>query len=271
MGMHLKGGCWLDDVTVATKMMRAWILRLADESQQRQIDEYLRHLRDSPSEGIGMVLAMSAHMRNRYLVDRGVDFLRPKNVTATDPRLVVTLVDVAKDFQRKGTIGLCNAAALMIWCHTLRATLNPRLTPKVLEMWRELARGFPYIEDGLVDIHQMTGEFVDLRDAGRFPSEFVPEFRSTQGDSNNTKLSIELEGLAVSQVRSRGWGLMAICAGCGNEKRWSNSSLDSIATDRNRVMFVEMLASRLRCSVCESRDVRVAPAFEMDHDLVCPR
>lgn len=154
-------------------ILRRW----AERSQERQIDDYLLKLRGMDGSEIGGVVALAAHMRNRFLNEKGLDFLMPHVVTAADPSLVMTLSRTAKDFQKMGQMGLINAAALILWVHTLRATKNPNIRMKGREMWGELARGFPHIEEGARLFEMMTGETLDLRDAGTYPDGFTPKPR----------------------------------------------------------------------------------------------
>ena len=149
--------------------------RTFDRSQQREIDEYLLILRGMDENEIGGVVALAAHMRNRYLEGKGLDFLEPYTATLADDSIVVNLVNVAKGFQKQGQIGLINAAAAMAWIHTLRASINPNLRVKAREMWGELSRGFSHIEEGAEMFKILTGEVLDLRDAGTYPGGFTPE------------------------------------------------------------------------------------------------
>lgn len=149
--------------------------RMADKSQQRDIDDYLLKLRGMDGSEIGGVIVLAAHMRNRFLDGTGLDFLTPHAVTAADPSVVIELVKTAKDFQKKGHRGLINAAALFVWIHTLRATINPNLRVKAREMWGELARGFPHIEEGTRLIEELMGETLELSKAGTYPDGFIPQ------------------------------------------------------------------------------------------------
>ncbi|MGF1629178.1 MAG: hypothetical protein ACFCUT_06875 [Kiloniellaceae bacterium] len=148
---------------------------LAKKAQQREIDDYLLKLRGMDGDEIGGVVALAAHMRNRYLGESGRDFLQPHATTAADPTLVISLVTAAKDLQKMGPTGLVHAAALMLWIHTLRGAMNADLRPRVRDMWAEAARGFPHIGGGAAVIEAMTGQALDLDAAGRFPEGFTPQ------------------------------------------------------------------------------------------------
>ncbi len=152
--------------------MLRWIF---SKLQQREINSYLQKLRGMDGDEIGGVVALAAHMRNRFLDDEGIDFLYPYSATIADPFCIVKLSKVAKYFQKGGLVGHINAAAVILWVHTLRATMNPDLRMKAREMWGELSRGFPYIEYGAGLLEEMTGETLDLRGAGTFPDGFAPQ------------------------------------------------------------------------------------------------
>ena len=147
---------------------------LFSKLQQRELNNYLQKLRGMDGDEIGGVVALAAHMRNRFLEDKGIDFLDPFSATIADPFCVATLSRTAKYFQKKGIVGQINAAAVILWVHTLRATMNPDLRMKVREMWGELSRGFPYLEYGARLLEKMTGDTLDLRDAGTYPDGFTP-------------------------------------------------------------------------------------------------
>ena len=124
---------------------------------------------------IGGVAALAAHMRNRFFDETGIDFLYPYSATASDPHCIVKMSQLAKFSQKGGLVGQINAAAVIVWVHTLRATMNPDLRKQTREMWGELSRGFPYIEYGAGLLEEMTGETLDLRGAGTIPDGFSPQ------------------------------------------------------------------------------------------------
>ena len=159
-------------------MLFRWVdslsLRWAEKVQQREMDDYLLKLRGIDGSELGSVAAVAAHMRNKMLCERGVDFLMPHAATAADPSLIFKLVGAIKEFQKRGKIGLINAAATMLWVHTIRAVNNPNLRSTAREMWGEIGRGFPYLEEGAELIEAMTRTTLDMREAGRYPDGFSP-------------------------------------------------------------------------------------------------
>ncbi len=154
------------------RRMLRWIF---SKLQQRQIDSYLLKLRAMDADEIGNVVALAAHMRNKFLDETGIDLLDPYAATAVDPDCVIKLSKTADYFQKKGMIGRINAAGIMVWIHTLRATINPDIRMTVRAMWGELSRGFPYVQDGARFFKDITGDTLDLSDAGRYPDGLTPQ------------------------------------------------------------------------------------------------
>ena len=152
--------------------MLRWIF---SKLQQRQIDSYLLKLRAMDADEIGYVVALAAHMRNKFLDETGIDLLDPYAATAADPDCVIKLSKTADYFQKKGMIGRINAAGIMVWIHTLRATINPDIRMTVRAMWGELSRGFPYVQDGARLLKNMTGDTLVLSGAGRYPDGLTPQ------------------------------------------------------------------------------------------------
>lgn len=141
----------------------------------REVNGYISKLRGMDGDEIGGVVALSTHMRNQFLNETDLDLFFPFETAIADPFLVSRLSRYAKKIQKKGLIGLINSAGILVWIHTLRATMNPDLRMKAREMWGELSRGFPYVEEGARLLEEMTGETLDLRGAGTYPDGFTPQ------------------------------------------------------------------------------------------------
>ena len=63
----------------------------------------------------------------------------------------------------------------MVWVHTLRALDRPELRSLGRSMWRELARGFPYVEEVAGDAYGIFGMHFETRGFGKFPTGLTPE------------------------------------------------------------------------------------------------
>ena len=55
-------------------------------------------------------------------------------------------------------MGLPSDAAAMVWSYTLRCLNVPELRPLGLDMWNELKRGFPHVEEALKNGEAEKGE-----------------------------------------------------------------------------------------------------------------
>lgn len=67
---------------------------------------------------------------------------------------------------------LTDAGGAMVWLHTLRALKFPELRSLGRKMWRELARGFPHVEEAFEQMQMLTGKPVP--EEARASCEFVP-------------------------------------------------------------------------------------------------
>ena len=75
----------------------------------------------------------------------GLDFLYPADVLVADHMICWRLAREVQDLQAKKEF--TSAAAIIIWLHSLRTMSDLKLRPLGRELWRELARGFPYVLD----------------------------------------------------------------------------------------------------------------------------
>jgi hypothetical protein len=230
------------------------------QERERQLEDYLRLLREMPEEDRSLVLVFAASMRKVALTRIGVDVLRPSAAILALPGISEMLATEAVRSQKQGPVGLGLAGALMVWVHTLRAVRHPSLKPKACEMWRELSKGFPHIETQLQSIIQLTGEVPDGNIAGRFPEGFVPEMTGRDIGGVKWRVSPELRDLYMWQVTRRGWGLGVTCDDCGEERLWDCAVLDE-RFSRVGIMLLESFAEKARCERCESENMTISPKF----------
>ena len=65
-----------------------------------------------------------------------------------------------------------DAAAVMIWTHSVRGLVTPEMVPLVKKMWVELSKGFVYVNDGITQFEELKGESLSVTDSSQF--NFVP-------------------------------------------------------------------------------------------------
>lgn len=68
----------------------------------------------------------------------------------------ITLVSAIKQFQ--GMNQPSDALGVMIWLHSVRALNVPELRIIGREMWEELSRGFPYVDDALEHVRALISK-----------------------------------------------------------------------------------------------------------------
>ena len=71
----------------------------------------------------------------------------------------------------------------MVWLHTMRAAARLELRPLGRDMWRELARGFPYVEESVEEWSMLTDDTLDMSRATEFPKGYPARTRVTLTDT----------------------------------------------------------------------------------------
>ena len=152
------------------RRFRNWGMRLAE----RDLRDFLGRLRSMDASEIGFVVACATDVR-KELQAAGHDVLDPINCGALHPEIFTELGGTIRTFQKRGQ--LQDAAALMVWAHTLRAGSvgGPRIRALGREMWKELARGFPYVEMAATNYQAISGVILDIDGADQFPIGLTPE------------------------------------------------------------------------------------------------
>ncbi len=62
-----------------------------------------------------------------------------------------------------------------MWVHTFRAAARLELRGLGREMWKELERGFSYIDESVSEFAVLTGDILNTEDANSFPIGLAPE------------------------------------------------------------------------------------------------
>ena len=141
--------------------------------QAKEIGGYLDILRGMDGGEIGMVVATATHMRHNLATLKGYDLLDPILLMGTTPQAVLELSKLTTEFQKTGERS--DAAAMMVWVHTLRAVARTELRTKGREMWGHLKRGFPHVPESAEFIETVTGKTLRLDGFDQFPAGLTPE------------------------------------------------------------------------------------------------
>lgn len=128
---------------------------------------------------LGPVLVMASSMRCSLVASSEVsqDFFDGLDLHSERALFVpFKLNRLIQQYQRDGAPIL--AAGVMVWLHSARAILQPELRLTGREMWRELVRGWPHIEDAaalLLDSGVTEKALAIILDESRFiPTPLLP-------------------------------------------------------------------------------------------------
>lgn len=133
--------------------MQQWALR----TQTAEIESFVTSLRGMDDAEIGPVLIMASSTRCSLIVAKVVtkEFFEGADLSSDSAIMVpLTLNRLVQQHQRDGVPVLATGA--MVWLHSSRAMLTPPLRLLGRQMWAELMRGAPHVEEA-ADLLRMAG------------------------------------------------------------------------------------------------------------------
>ena len=157
-------------------MAIGWLARKIDawasNKQRQEMTHFVSLLKSMDGSEIGVVVAVATHVRHQ-LEAQGHNPTDPIAYTAINPEFALLLSRTAISLQKQQR--LQDAAAFMVWLHTARAAIRLELRSLGRDLWRELARGFPHVEEGALSCHLLLGVRPNIEGADQFPQGFTPE------------------------------------------------------------------------------------------------
>lgn len=141
--------------------------------QAAEVVEWTKFLKSADSDNIGLIVAVAAHLRNGWLIDKHMDLLLPHLVIHQDPFVAIELGNRIKMLQKANNQAA--ACGYFPWLFTVRACFNLALLAETRELWRELERGFPHIISASRGYEEMFNVRLDLERATEFPGGFTPD------------------------------------------------------------------------------------------------
>ncbi|MBL6929065.1 MAG: hypothetical protein ISR44_07810 [Rhodospirillales bacterium] len=141
--------------------------------QRKDLVTFLGTLRRMDDAQVGFIVASASDVRHNLAELHGVDLMDPAQANADNPKLMFEFTTQIFNLQRKKKAQ--EAAVLSVWVHTLRVPLRPELSELGIEMWAELARGFPHIERAVADFKEQSGMEMRTAGADSFPSGMSPK------------------------------------------------------------------------------------------------
>jgi hypothetical protein len=143
----------------------------ASDKQFEELASFIANLRAMDGPEIGYVLAIATHIRHGMEGD-GHNVMDPIVYTSQNPSFALYLSRMIIEAQKQGRNP--EAAALMIWLHTMRAGIRIELRSLARELWSQLERGFPYVEQALVAGLPIAATHPNVTGASQFPAGFTP-------------------------------------------------------------------------------------------------
>lgn len=153
-------------------MFRKIRVRKFVNMQLKDSNDFLDSLRVLDGEELGLAVALATHFRNDWLAT-GIDVSDPIVTHALHPNFVVEIVKEIQTLQESGDEVL--ASGLMVWVHSLRAGNDLRLRAVARDIWGELERGFPFVEQASADAKLFIPIPLDIKTYNEFPKGLSPK------------------------------------------------------------------------------------------------
>jgi hypothetical protein len=153
-----------------------WLIQKMDKwatnKQREEMVNFIALLRSMDGSELGHAVAIATHARHK-LETTGHHPMDPIVYTSINPGFPLFLSRVTNEFKKKRQDQ--DAAAYMIWTHTARAGVRLELRSLGRELWRELSRGFPHVEESAHSFFLLSGIRLNISFAQQFPSGLTPE------------------------------------------------------------------------------------------------
>lgn len=150
------------------RLVRNWAVR----RQRAEMSQFADFLSAMDGKEIGMVVACATHVRHQ-LENEGTMLLFPQLEIQKDPMVTARLSRMVEIMQKEKRPR--DAAAVMVWVHTLRAMSCLELRMLGRKIWKELSRGFPHVEWAADVVEEMVGKPCNVGGYEQFPGGLTPE------------------------------------------------------------------------------------------------
>lgn len=151
-------------------MFKKFFMNKLEKVSGRELEDFLSRIRHIDSDSLGAPAAMTSIWADALQEQYGWDVYYPHGVTIQHVDAVMKIGSQVRNLQKQGPEGNMKAVGGLVWSHTLRATLNLKLTGGVREIWSHIERGFPYAHEAAANM--MLGT---VNHSGRFPDGFTPQ------------------------------------------------------------------------------------------------
>jgi hypothetical protein len=150
--------------------MFGWLKRKAQlkiiASMEQDISRFIAGLKGASAQEVGMIVLGANHWRNVLESKFGWNLDHPDIVAMRDIGAAVTLNGMIRDVQK---VNPAMAPGLMVWLHSVRASQTPEIRALGREMWSQLARGIPHVEETAHGLVAHLGVRLDPNGYDRMP------------------------------------------------------------------------------------------------------
>jgi hypothetical protein len=154
-------------------MLKKMMGKLFTGMMRRQMETFLTRLEGMDGDEVGGVVLMALDISSQFKKTTSADLFEPAICVENNASLIVQLSARAEKMEREGQPML--AVGLAVWVHTLRAMTEGDLRGLGRQVWGELERGFPHVEQAKDDMLKTIGLDIDLSDFGKFPTGLTPQ------------------------------------------------------------------------------------------------
>ena len=145
-------------------MLKDWFFgKVRDQalsSGAKEIGKFNAGLKAMSDEDIGTLIAVATVIRINFetndVIPEGVFEEGPLPSVEAIGSYQLRINKVARQFRKMGLE--TDSGGAMVWSYTLRCLNVPELRPLGVEMWSQLRRGFPHVEDALRQGEKEKGE-----------------------------------------------------------------------------------------------------------------
>jgi len=124
------------------------------------MDEWIKYVEAMNGDEVSAIVSVATHLRHGIYEQYGVDLLNPAAEDIIHPNFIFEMHGLIKQFQSRKAGS--DAAGLAVWLFTWRALTVLEHRSMGRRLWRELRRGFPYVEETADNLFLLTGKRLNI-------------------------------------------------------------------------------------------------------------
>jgi hypothetical protein len=150
------------------RLFTSWGIR----RQRKELQSFIDNLSALDGQDVGFLVALATNTRIK-LEGAGYRLLDPIADYPSDPAVPLRLNRMVRELQKNGMMP--EAAAMMVWLHTMRAGARIELRQLGRDMWAQLQRGFPHVITSSIGVRSADGSPLDIHGYNSFPAGLTPD------------------------------------------------------------------------------------------------